>query len=243
MRQQISKALQKRSTAIRELLNDFNNAAAQLDPPRPPLQWDQVVEYTFLSEFDLLSDSTEDVHERAWARPAARSLLDRYFKMERAREEIERVEIEANRFLVYIKDEEDFLLAMENQLSLSEPGLAYQIHLERARFEQMNHKHRSILQGAGLGLTAEHQSAVSHIAGDLKHCLQTNTARFSSLNLPHTLNEQDLEAQEEQEDDEAEIELCRDLETIVCISEPEMCNEESVDPFDVLSPSSLEQVV
>ncbi|KAL0948667.1 hypothetical protein HGRIS_010470 [Hohenbuehelia grisea] len=56
LRKHISKALQTRSKAIRTALDKFNKAAAQLKPPRPALKWEEVVEYAFLSEFNLLRD-------------------------------------------------------------------------------------------------------------------------------------------------------------------------------------------
>ena len=46
------------------------------------------MEYAFLADFDLLSDMRLDVHLKTWAKPASRVLMDQYFKMERAREEI-----------------------------------------------------------------------------------------------------------------------------------------------------------
>lgn len=56
-RTHISKALQSRSSTIRSALERYNTAAVALDPPRDTLKWDEVVEYAFLSDFDLLRDT------------------------------------------------------------------------------------------------------------------------------------------------------------------------------------------
>jgi len=57
LRQQIGKALQRRSDAIRNAINRYNAQAASLNPPRPKISWKDIVEYSFLGEFDLLRDS------------------------------------------------------------------------------------------------------------------------------------------------------------------------------------------
>jgi exonuclease VII small subunit len=54
LRRQIGKALQRRSEAIKNALNRYNVQAAKLTPPRPSLSWKEIVDYSFLGEFDLL---------------------------------------------------------------------------------------------------------------------------------------------------------------------------------------------
>ncbi|KAG2752758.1 hypothetical protein P692DRAFT_20723416, partial [Suillus brevipes Sb2] len=50
----ISKALQRCSDAIQNAIICYNTQAALLVPPRPKLTWKDIVEYSFLGEFDLL---------------------------------------------------------------------------------------------------------------------------------------------------------------------------------------------
>ena len=57
LRKHITKALQAWSVAIRTALDCYNTAACVMRPPRCELHWDEVVEYAFLLEFDLLRDS------------------------------------------------------------------------------------------------------------------------------------------------------------------------------------------
>lgn len=64
-----------------------------MSPPCPLLSWDQVIEYAFLADFDLLQDCWQDIQEWAWARPAARLAMDHYFKIEHTRKEIQRLSV------------------------------------------------------------------------------------------------------------------------------------------------------
>ncbi|KAG2037923.1 hypothetical protein BDR03DRAFT_933774 [Suillus americanus] len=64
LRQQITKALQCCSDAIQNAINRYNTQAAALVPPRPKLAWKDIVEYSFLGEFDLLyADWTAPAHQ------------------------------------------------------------------------------------------------------------------------------------------------------------------------------------
>jgi hypothetical protein len=136
LRTHIARALQSRSHAIKKALETYNCAASTLQSSAPQLSWEQIVDYAFLSEFDLLRDVRQDVREKPWASPGNRILRDNYFKIERAREEIERLNIEICRVITYMADETDFLNAMEAELAQENPELAYQVsryHMERGR--------------------------------------------------------------------------------------------------------------
>lgn len=65
-----------------------------MNPPRPTLDWDAVVDYSYLSQFELLRDCREDVRQCPWAAPAARMVVQSYLKVRRAEEEIDRLNIE-----------------------------------------------------------------------------------------------------------------------------------------------------
>ena len=68
LRKHIGNALKARSKAIRTALQNYNVAAQALVPPRPGLSWDDIVEYAFLVDFDLLSDTRSDVRLRVCVR-------------------------------------------------------------------------------------------------------------------------------------------------------------------------------
>jgi hypothetical protein len=94
MRKHITKALQARSKAVRAAIDRYNDAAVALTPPMPRITWEQVVEYAFLADFDILRDTRAEVQAKTWTRPAYRLAMDRYFKILRAREEIKRLNVE-----------------------------------------------------------------------------------------------------------------------------------------------------
>ncbi|TFK59095.1 hypothetical protein BDN72DRAFT_781218 [Pluteus cervinus] len=139
LRTQIAKALQARSQAIKTAIDKYNKIARTMKPPRDTLSWDEVVEYTFISDFDLLRDARQDVRLQPWATATSRKLLDQYFKIQRAKEERKRLDIEIRRVITYIQDENKFLVAKEAEVKLTNPALAHQIALrrnERSRFDQ-----------------------------------------------------------------------------------------------------------
>lgn len=150
MRKHIAKAIQTRSQAIRTALEQYNSAASKLSPPRPKLSWNQVVEYAFLADFDLLRDTRQDVSKKEWAKPANRVLMDQHFKIKRAREEIQRLNVEIRRVITHMVDEENYLLEQEESMHASDPVLAYHIgnyRLQRTRFSSLHLKRFSKLDG------------------------------------------------------------------------------------------------
>ena len=142
LRKHIAKALQRRSQAIRTALHQYNLAAAAHSPPMPSLKWDEVVEYAFISEFDLLRQaSREDISVKPWATPAGRMALDQHFKEVQARTEIVRLNVEIRRFITAMFDEEDHLDAVEAQCKAEDPILAFHIaeyRTHRRRFDSVH---------------------------------------------------------------------------------------------------------
>ncbi|KAJ7782095.1 hypothetical protein B0H14DRAFT_3095744 [Mycena olivaceomarginata] len=137
MRKHIAKALQARSQAIRNALKRYNAAASALD--RQTLSWPEVIDYTFLSEWDLLRDPDGNARLRPWAIPAARILLDAYFKIERAKEEIDHLNVEIKRFVTYIGDEKVFLDGKVIEVEARDPHLAFfvrEYQSRRGRFDE-----------------------------------------------------------------------------------------------------------
>ncbi|KAG1758942.1 hypothetical protein EDD22DRAFT_749190, partial [Suillus occidentalis] len=70
LHQQITKALQQHSEAIWNAINHYNTQVAALVPPRPKVAWKDIVEYSFLGEFDLLHQSHTDIQDANWTAPA-----------------------------------------------------------------------------------------------------------------------------------------------------------------------------
>jgi hypothetical protein len=75
-------------------------------------------------------------------------MIDQYFKLERVREEIQRLNIEIPRVITYIRDEAIFLQLKEVELRETNPGITYQVYKhqwERARFnDQHMHQFRKL---------------------------------------------------------------------------------------------------
>jgi hypothetical protein len=132
--------LQTRSKAIRTALEQYNKAALALG--KSELVWEDVVEYTFLSEFDLLhSACREDISQKPWATRLGRLALDQHFKQCRAQEEIERLNVEIRRFTTFIRDQDNYLRTAESLLQSSNPILAYHVseyRLHRTRFDSVH---------------------------------------------------------------------------------------------------------
>ncbi|KAJ7048972.1 hypothetical protein C8F01DRAFT_1003511 [Mycena amicta] len=112
----IAKALQARSKAVKTALIRYNEAARTLVPPRPLLTWEEVVNYAFLADFDLLRLAREDIREAAWTRAGAREAMDQHFRILRAEEERVRLNVEIRRLVTYMRDEERFLVHQEGKL-------------------------------------------------------------------------------------------------------------------------------
>ncbi|KAF9056704.1 hypothetical protein BJ165DRAFT_1399313, partial [Panaeolus papilionaceus] len=215
LRKHIGNALKTRSQAIRNALERYNAAASALNPPKPHLAWDSVVEYAFLADFDLLSETRSDIRERAWAKAASRALLDQYFKIKRAQEEIQRLNVEIPRLVTFIRDEEALLLGKEKELLPHKPALAHQIRQKRLALEQLNDVHLRKLQKLSLlpGFTGSISPGVSRENGD---------AAAPLLRIASHSKDSSPEEEEDNEEAEEEVlrrvdEVCHALEAVVCV--------------------------
>ncbi|KAJ6503627.1 hypothetical protein C8R45DRAFT_1051105 [Mycena sanguinolenta] len=141
MRSHIAKALQARSKAIRKAINRYNSVAEDMDPPMPTVSWDEVVNYGFLAEFDLLRDTEDAVRSRPWTRRSYRLAMDKYFKILRAREEIQRLNIEIKRVVTWINEEDQFLRKKEAEYAETDPMRAVQISRYRQRRARSDNNH------------------------------------------------------------------------------------------------------
>ncbi|KAG2151063.1 uncharacterized protein EDB93DRAFT_1083631, partial [Suillus bovinus] len=116
-----------RSDAIRNTINHYNTQAAALVPPRPKLAWKDIVEYSFLGEFDLLRHSRTDIRDADWTTPAHQEATVKYFKLQHARKEIQHLNIEVHRLRTAIHDEKTKTIAMIDQLLITNSPLAVEL--------------------------------------------------------------------------------------------------------------------
>ena len=106
LRCQISKALQWQSDAIKKALERYNTQAAHLDPPQPFLSWSDIVEYSFIGEFNLLRHSQDNIHSVLWAQPALCEATLKYFQLCQAWEELMWLNVEICRLCTWIRNED-----------------------------------------------------------------------------------------------------------------------------------------
>ncbi|KZT31846.1 hypothetical protein SISSUDRAFT_973767, partial [Sistotremastrum suecicum HHB10207 ss-3] len=102
-RKAIGKAIKTRSKAIDTALKKYNKLAASFTPPRKQLTMKMIQDYGHLCEFEMLRESSrEDVSQKAWAQDANREMTRCQLRVDRAREEIVRLEVEIQRTLAFM---------------------------------------------------------------------------------------------------------------------------------------------
>ncbi|KAH7917652.1 hypothetical protein BV22DRAFT_1108532 [Leucogyrophana mollusca] len=145
LRKHISKAIARRSASIQTALEKYNKLAPQQRPPRPVLDYTQVISYTSLGEFDLLKHSRSDILDKPWASSANCQAAAKYFKLVRAQEELVHLNVEIHRLQAWISFDDHALLSAAADLEMHKPLLAAamrSLHAERSRVNQI---HRSWL--------------------------------------------------------------------------------------------------
>ncbi|KAG8701352.1 hypothetical protein FRC09_005418 [Ceratobasidium sp. 395] len=124
-RKKISKSVNQREKTLHNALDQYNKAARALDPPRPTLQFKDLTECAYVADFDFLKYSEHGALEAEWARPVHRQCITSWHKLERAKEEIVRLNVEIRRVRTHIQDEELFLSKQFQVLNSTNPDLAH----------------------------------------------------------------------------------------------------------------------
>ncbi|KAF7367665.1 hypothetical protein MSAN_00830200 [Mycena sanguinolenta] len=130
LRKHIAKVMQACSKAVRTALANYNAAAAALKSLRPPLEWEAIIEYSFLAEFDLLRFSRRDVRSEPWAQGSGCAAMDLYFKILQAKEEIQQLNAEIRCLYTYMCNED----------------LAHQVELYHQEHSRFNSEHHCCLE-------------------------------------------------------------------------------------------------
>ncbi|KAG2044043.1 hypothetical protein BDR03DRAFT_930785 [Suillus americanus] len=123
MRQQISNAITRRSTAIRNTLEHYNQLAPLQTPPREVLKFSE-----------------------PWVSKANREVAGKYFKIVCACEGIGHLNIEITRLQKWVDDEDAHLFTTATSLSVSNPALASEICKLYDKRKQVNNVHHMHLQ-------------------------------------------------------------------------------------------------
>lgn len=198
--------------------------AASMTPPRRTLKWDEVIEFTFLADFDILRDPEANAAIRPWAAPAARELMDTHFKIERAKEEIKRLNIEIQRLVTYIRDEKEFLLRKEAEAKETDPPLAFFVGRYRNRHGRFDDVHierlKKMVKKLGHRFTGTLKPGVRLVPELPSDDVQMEAARSEGED---TMNAEDEEwisdhSDDEQGDDWEDEELAKAMETVMVLA-------------------------
>ncbi|KAG1788605.1 hypothetical protein EV424DRAFT_1356054 [Suillus variegatus] len=147
MRKYISKAITRRSAAIRSALEKYNALAPIQHPPRPVLDYSEVIGYASLGEFSLLKYSRYDVLAKPWTVPENWEMAAKYFKVTRAHEEILRLNVEIRRLAHWINHDDSKILSAISSLVTngSDPLLVAELKDVYAKHHRINNIHRQRL--------------------------------------------------------------------------------------------------
>jgi len=142
----IALALSRRCVSIRNAISCYNDLAPLQKPPRPLLVYSEVVDYCTFSEFEILKHSDHDVLSKEWAILANRQAASKYFKIERAKEEIHRCNIEVTRVQAWV-DKEDMAMseAVANH-ERSDPAFAAHLKVLQTQRHHVNNHLRTCLE-------------------------------------------------------------------------------------------------
>ncbi|KAG1765356.1 hypothetical protein EDD22DRAFT_978792 [Suillus occidentalis] len=138
MQKHISKAIAQRSGAIRTALEKYNMLAPLQVPPRPTLNYTEVVGYTSLSEFALLKYSRHNLLAKPWAVPENWEMVAKFFKVLHSHEELTCLNVEICRLSAWVDFEDkeilsaiDALNAMDSDLLAHRLNNVHRTHLHR----------------------------------------------------------------------------------------------------------------
>jgi hypothetical protein len=112
---------------MRKAIKQYNAQAEKLNPPHAHLSWNQVVDYSFLAEFDILRFASSITQNQLWTKPAYREAAVKYFKLCCAREEIMRLNIEIRCLQTLIKNETLHTEQVLSHLSVQDSPLAAEL--------------------------------------------------------------------------------------------------------------------
>jgi hypothetical protein len=106
------------------------------------LEFSDIASYAWLGEFDLLKHSRHHVLEKPWASKVNREVANHYFKILRAREEIQRLNVEVGRLAAWVDDEDTHLQSTFKSLLESDPALSHEIRCVYEERKRVNDVHR-----------------------------------------------------------------------------------------------------
>lgn len=179
-------------------------------PPRDEISWAQIVDKVFLAELDILKDTRQDIRRMAWTDPSHREAAALYFNIKRAKEEIERLNVEIRRLLTSMHDTHyDFLSAISTNV-LTNPPLAYELHRQWLLLSKENEVvarrllQTSLLEGFTGRLETGHRCGrMRDIPAFLPPPLWSVTVNKSTRSRSDEMDSEDSEWEDEEREDVA----------------------------------------
>ncbi|KAI0261896.1 hypothetical protein BC834DRAFT_845384 [Gloeopeniophorella convolvens] len=107
-------------------------------PPRPLLLYSKVVEYCNLSEFEILKYTDDSMLRKPWALRSNREAANKYFKLERAKEELVRCSVEAHRLHAWVNADDDEMAAAVQAYEAFSPAFASHLKTIQANRQWVN---------------------------------------------------------------------------------------------------------
>ncbi|KAG1888202.1 hypothetical protein F4604DRAFT_1877359 [Suillus subluteus] len=152
LRMHIGKAIKTRSKAIQSALAEYNELALSMQPPAPHLEWNDIVNYGFISEFELLKlaySQHPEILSKPWTVPGNREVATKFFKILRAREEIVRLNVEVCCLRTAISDGDARLRSCISRLRDSDLDLSAEIEEIRRDHLRVDAVHQSLVGFSG----------------------------------------------------------------------------------------------
>lgn len=119
-----------------------------MNPPAEILDIQKIMELTFVAEFDLLRQSYGDTEilQKPWMSPANRLVCNRLFKVVRAEEELDRLNLEMRRLRTWLlADAKAYEDAINGLSTRHETIFAAEVREQYNRRQAINNNHHSIL--------------------------------------------------------------------------------------------------
>jgi len=146
LRKHIAQALSRRCIAICHTIDCYNALVPLQKPPCPHLVYSAVVDYCTFSKFEILKHSDHDVLSKEWATLANRQAANKYFKIERAEEEIHRCNVEVARVQAWVDEEDVVMSRAVAEHEVSDPAFAAHLKVLQIQRRHVNDHLRTRLE-------------------------------------------------------------------------------------------------
>lgn len=199
MRDHIAKGLKRRSVTVEAAVKRYNDAAKKLNPPRPRINFKQVLDIAAVGEFDLLRQNRQDIYDKPWSRPAEREAMSMFFKLKRSREEIRRLNIELHRLSQYMESYDKRISDLLARLVATDISMAHQVQKRHILRSSADRIHRSRIQQIEnlSGFTGKHYISASTQSSCMPSIIDVNSGIEEDTNAAGHAIDEEVDSEEE----------------------------------------------